>query len=140
MGSNSTGGIIALGLGVEGWSVWECIEQFEKLCDTAFTPRELHGVPGLELLAAMHHSYSRYKSKPFESILKDSFSKQSLFGGQQAHLQPPVKVAVTSTIATGQKAILLANYSRRQFSDSQGKIPSLCLELLLTISSSGLLV
>ncbi|KAL8814115.1 MAG: hypothetical protein Q9223_006639, partial [Gallowayella weberi] len=70
----STGGIIALGLGVEGWSTRTCMEHFERLCGTAFTPRKLHKIPVLDKLEVMNNDYARYKAKPFEKILQDTFS------------------------------------------------------------------
>ncbi|KAL8929810.1 MAG: hypothetical protein Q9208_000954 [Pyrenodesmia sp. 3 TL-2023] len=54
----STGGIIALGLGIEGWSTQTCIEHFERLCDTAFTPRELHKIPVLNKLEVINNDYA----------------------------------------------------------------------------------
>lgn len=36
---SSTGGLVALGLTTMNWIVEECIENFEKLCDQAFTRR-----------------------------------------------------------------------------------------------------
>lgn len=36
----STGGIIALGVGVKCWSVAECTHYFESLCKKAFTARK----------------------------------------------------------------------------------------------------
>ena len=119
----STGGIIALGLGVEGWSIDECIDHFEKLCHTAFTAREFHGVWGLEQLSAFNHKYSKFKTKPLETLLKDAFSvsEQPLFGGKQNNFHSPVKVAVTSTTETGEQALLLTNYNRSHKNDHRGK-------------------
>ncbi len=118
----STGGIIALGLGVEGWSIDKCIDQFEKLCATAFTPREFHGIWGVRQLSAISHNYSKYKTKPLEEILKTTFSlaDQPLFGGNQDHCHASVKVAVTSTTETGENALLLTNYNRSHKKDDQG--------------------
>ncbi|MCJ1354083.1 MAG: hypothetical protein MMC33_004070 [Icmadophila ericetorum] len=115
----STGGIIALAFGVEGWPVNKCIEQFLLLCDNAFTPREMHGIWGLEQLAAMNHEYSRYKTRPLEKVLKESFSEQALFGGTRDRSRSMAKVAVTATRETGQKAVLLANYNRPHENDDQ---------------------
>lgn len=123
--NHSTGGIIALGLGVEGWSVDECIKHFENLCNTAFTPRELQGVWGLEKLSAINHDFSKYKTKPLEKVLKAIFSvsDQPLFGGQHSLDNPSVKVAVTSATEIGEKALVLANYNRLEKKDNQGKWP-----------------
>ena len=138
----STGGIIALGLGVEGWSVDDCIRHFEKLCETAFTPRELHNIPVLGKLAMMNHSYSKYKTKPLEKVLKDTFSvsEQPLFGGQHTHSHSSVRTAVTSTKETGEKAVLLANYNRSHEKDDQCMYPVGILASSLKTNNSGLLV
>lgn len=106
----STGGIIALALGVKNWSTDECIERFVKLCDQAFTPRELNKIPIMKKVAVIGHG-STYKTKPLYAALRAEFGDEVLFGGQQKdNSRTRIKVAVTSTDETGQKAILLANY------------------------------
>lgn len=119
----STGGIIALGLGVEGWSVDECIGHFEKLCNLAFTPREFKDIWVLNRLSAINLNLSKYKTKPFERILQGVFllSDQPLFGGRQNHNRPSVKVALTATSETGEQPILLTNYNRSHKKDHQSK-------------------
>ena len=114
-----------MGLGVEGWSIDDCIRHFEKLCDTAFTPRELHNIPVLGKLAIINHGYTKYKTKPLEKVLKDTFSvsEQPLFGGQHNHSHSSVRTAVTSTKETGEKAVLLTNYNRSHEEDDQGRCP-----------------
>lgn len=47
---NSTGGIIALGLGAKNWSVEECTRHFEDLCHKAFTRRTGCNIPGVSWL------------------------------------------------------------------------------------------
>lgn len=112
-----------MGIGVEGWSIDKCIDNFEKLCVTAFTPRKLHGMWGFEQLAVMNHNYSKYKTKPLEEVLKATFSvsNQPLFGGKQDHCHSSVKVAVTSTTESGQTPLLLTNYNRSHKKDHLGK-------------------
>jgi patatin-like phospholipase/acyl hydrolase len=106
----STGGIIALALGVKNWSVDDCIKRFVKLCDQAFTPRELHKIPVIKKVAAFSHG-STYKTKPLYAALQEEFGNDILFGGrQQADSKNFTKVAVTSTDEVGQKAIIFANY------------------------------
>ena len=63
-------------------------------------------------LAILNHDYSKYKTRPFEDVLKTSFSvsNEPLFGGQ--HTQSFVRVAVTSTRETGSQAVILTNYNR----------------------------
>ncbi|KAL8754211.1 MAG: hypothetical protein Q9199_004499 [Rusavskia elegans] len=115
----STGGIIALGLGIEGWSTQTCIGHFERLCDTAFTPRELHKIPVLGKLEIINNDYARYKAKPFEKVLQETFtvSGQPLFGGQHNSSQSSVRTAVTATSETGDRAVLLTNYNRSHEKD-----------------------
>ncbi|KAK0515924.1 hypothetical protein JMJ35_001958 [Cladonia borealis] len=117
----STGGIIALGIGVEKWSIDECILHFEKLCVTAFTARELHNTPILGTLATINHGCSKYRTKPLEKVLKETFSvsEQPLFGGKQDYSYSSVKTAVTSTKETGEKAVLLTNYNRSHRKDAE---------------------
>lgn len=111
-GSNfsSTGGIIALALGVKHWSVDESITRFVNLCDQAFTPRELSKVPIMGTLAAFGHG-SFYKTTPLHTALQAEFGYEVLFGGPRKYDSRSVtKVAITSTDETGERAIILANY------------------------------
>ncbi|KAL8736432.1 MAG: hypothetical protein Q9166_000224 [cf. Caloplaca sp. 2 TL-2023] len=114
----STGGIIALGLGIEGWSIQDCIGHFGRLCDTAFTPRQLHNIPVLNKLETMNH-HAKYKRKPLERVLQETFtvSRQPLFGGQHSHRQSSVKTAVTATTEIADQAVLLTNYNRSHDND-----------------------
>lgn len=136
----STGGIIALGLGIEAWSIDKCIDEFEKFCSTAFTPRAFHSVPGLKQLSIRMHNYSKYKTKPLEKILKSTFSvaDQPIFGGQQNHLQSSVKVAVTATSEIGEQALLLTNYNRSHMKDDQSKCKMSKFSYDAKICDSGL--
>ena len=106
----STGGIIALALGVKNWSVDKCISHFVKLCDQAFTPRELHKVPGLQKVSALHHG-SSYKTQPLHNALQEELGSEFLFGGpRNSDSTSTTKVAVTATDEAGKKAIIFANY------------------------------
>jgi predicted acylesterase/phospholipase RssA len=83
-----------------------------RLCDEAFTPRELHGIGPLQLAATINHG-SVYKTTPLRDALRKSLGEEYLFGGKREGERPcHVNVAVTSTDETGKKAIILANYSR----------------------------
>lgn len=101
-------------MGIEGWSIHECINHFTALCTTAFTPRGIKQIPKSKNVAALGHKYSTYKTKPLEQMLKSTFlvADQPLFGSHLAYNPPLVKVAVTSTKETNHQAILLANYNR----------------------------
>lgn len=107
----SAGGIIALCLGVKGWSVEKMMREFKVLYKEAFTPREMTGVPLLQNLTNLYHG-SLYKTQPLERALKSCFSDLNLFGGIESQNEMPVRVAVTSTTALEQKAVVFANYNR----------------------------
>lgn len=111
--THSTGGIIALALGVKCWSLDECIKQFTSLCDEAFTPREFNNVPFFGKMAAINHG-SKYKTQPLHNALKTSLGTDYLFGGKKDEHSYVVKVGVTTTEELGRKAIILANYSRSE--------------------------
>lgn len=109
--AQSTGGIIALGLGIQNWTVDQCIEKFTELCKYAFTPRKLKNIPVLGKLEMVNHR-SMYKTKPFEECLQECFDERPLFGGVGSQEGYMVKVAVTSTTVMDQHAVVLANYNR----------------------------
>lgn len=114
---NSTGGIIALGLGVKQWSVGHCITEFVRLCDQAFSPREFDNVGGLTQVTTLRHG-SKYRTQPLLHALHHVFGEEHLYGGpQKAHRAYDTKVAVTATTGTGQKPVILANYSRQEESE-----------------------
>ncbi|KAK4221040.1 acyl transferase/acyl hydrolase/lysophospholipase, partial [Podospora fimiseda] len=108
-----TGGILALGLGTKNWPVNDCIHQLKELCVKAFTIREMIGIPILEKLSLFNH-HSMYKTKPLEAILKERFEAIPLFGGAApiGSAEMATKVAVTSTTAHDNGAVVIANYNR----------------------------
>ncbi|KAF1847324.1 uncharacterized protein K460DRAFT_278260 [Cucurbitaria berberidis CBS 394.84] len=105
----STGGIVALALGIKGWPIAHCIKSFKTLMLSAFTqrfPRRL--------------GKSKYETKPLDACLAETFGEETMFAGvpsDSAHgcLR---KVAVTAATETGEKAVIFANYNRK--SDSEG--------------------
>jgi predicted acylesterase/phospholipase RssA len=107
----STGGINALALGVKQWSVTYCIQMFENFCDQAFTEREFGGVWGLEKAALMNHG-SKYKATPLHDVLRETLGRKPLFGANDSLNAFKTKVAVTTTSADGNEAMVLANYNR----------------------------
>jgi predicted acylesterase/phospholipase RssA len=107
----STGGINALALGIKQWSVTCCIEMFEKFCDRAFIEREFRGVWGLEQAALMNHG-SKYKATPLHDVLREALGQKPLFGTNDSLNAYKTKVAVTTTSADGNEAMILANYNR----------------------------
>ncbi|KAI4844618.1 FabD/lysophospholipase-like protein [Aureobasidium sp. EXF-8845] len=107
----STGGINALALGVKQWSVSYCIEVFESFCNRAFIEREFRGVWGLEQAALMNHG-SKYKATPLHDVLRETLGQKPLFGANDSLNAYKIKVAVTTTSADGNEAMILANYNR----------------------------
>ncbi|KAF2475025.1 uncharacterized protein BDR25DRAFT_280671 [Lindgomyces ingoldianus] len=109
----STGGIIALALGVKQWPVGKCIEQFKRLCDQAFTPREFHDIWGLQHLATAHHG-SIWETTPLYQALLESLGDSYLFGGcQDSDASYAARVAVTTTDEIASKGVIIANYCRK---------------------------
>jgi patatin-like phospholipase/acyl hydrolase len=107
----STGGIIALALG-RNWTIDKCIREFRRLCQQAFTPRALHGIPVLQQLRTLSHG-SKYKTSQFHDALKTALGNRSIFGGlRETDTIYTPKVAVTSTNEEGRKAVVIANYNR----------------------------
>ena len=112
---SSTGGIIALGLGVKQWTVHQCVTQFVTLCDQAFTPRELGQITSW--------GYgSKYKTTPFRNALQTAFGEDLLYGGRRTtRLSYTTQVAVTATSGTGETGLVLTNYSRHEESEPSYK-------------------
>ena len=108
--NNSCGGIIALGIGVEGWSIDRCIEEFKTLCRPAFTPRRGHNIWGIAQMIQAHNG-SIYSTQPLQKALQDMFSSDPLFGGQRL-VEALSKVALTTTSAAGLQPTVLSNYNR----------------------------
>ncbi|RYP02992.1 hypothetical protein DL764_005446 [Monosporascus ibericus] len=113
MVGTGTGGVIAIGLGVNRWSVNESIKKFKAIVKEAFTPRELTNMPIFGTLSSLLHR-SVYKTQPLEKALKGYFDDQAFFGGVSVKSQhyTPAKVAVTATSVFDQQAVVLANYNR----------------------------
>lgn len=107
---NSAGGIIALGIGIEGWSVDRCIEEFKSLCRPAFTPRRGHNIWGIAQMIRAHNG-SIYSTQHLQKALQNTFSSDPLFGGQRL-VETLSKVALTTTSAAGLQPIVLSNYNR----------------------------
>ncbi|KAF2128735.1 hypothetical protein P153DRAFT_340903 [Dothidotthia symphoricarpi CBS 119687] len=107
----STGGIIALALGVKNWSLEHCTYQFKSLCSSAFTPRKGQSVPILKHIIAFKHA-AKYETTPLRNALKAAFgSEERLFGNNKKDIR--AKVAVTATDGAGKRAIVIANYNRK---------------------------
>jgi hypothetical protein len=102
----STGGILALGLGVKNWPIDQCMHRFLTLVDTAFSPKFMGGVS---------LGTTKFKTKPLEEALHESFQSEAMFGGKR-HIPPAsrCRVAVTSAKDTAERAVIFTNYNRPQ--------------------------
>ena len=90
-----------------------CTSEFVRLCEQAFTPREFNKVAGFKQATTLKHG-SKYKTQPLLRVLHDAFGAEQLYGGpRKSYLQYDTKVAVTATSGTGERAVVLANYSRQ---------------------------
>ena len=110
----SFGGIIALALGINGWSAQLCSGQFEELVlrAGAFTKRPLRDTAFQWMFKP--GSPSNYLTTSLTEALSSWFGGRSLFGPQQS------KVAVTAT-SPKLRTHILANYGRE---DNSGTIPA----------------
>ena len=121
---NSAGGIIALGLGVEGWSIDRCIEEFTCLCRPAFTPRRGHNIWGIAQMIQAHNG-SIYSTQHLQKALQDAFSSDPLFGGLRLE-ETLSKVALTTTSAAGLQPTVLSNYNRTIDQEEKSMLTSPC--------------
>ena len=108
----STGGILALGLGIKNWDVDYCMQLFLKLVDKAFTPKLLGGVT---------FGTTKYRTRPLEESLSECFKDEAIFGGvPESPIPCPRKVAVTAATETGDQAVIFTNYNRAD--DEQSRL------------------
>ena len=116
--NRSTGGIIALGLGAEHWTIEECLDKFVNLCTKAFTAHKTGP------LALLHHG-GRYKTTHLQQAIQAVFSGHVLFGGHffgaRLSSENPVKLAVTSTTESWEQAVVFTNYNRNIEQDTTYK-------------------
>lgn len=103
------------------WTVNQCVTEFVRLCDQAFTPREFSHVIGLTQATTINHG-SKYRTTPLREALHSAFGDELLYGGsRKAHLSYNIQVAVTATSGTGETPLVLANYSRPEESEPSYK-------------------
>jgi hypothetical protein len=95
-------------------TVNELIGKFIDFCDSAFSPREFHRIPGIRALAVRYHG-SKYKTRPLEKILMDQYGEELLFGGKHENDDYTTKVAVISTTDSGNQITVLGNYNRQEW-------------------------
>jgi hypothetical protein len=107
----STGGILALGLGIKNWDVKRCSELFLRMVDKAFTPKFFGGIS---------LGTNKYRTSPLEEAFSECFKDEPLFGGRR---EVPVsihrKVAVTSATETAEQAVIFTNYNRADDEQSE---------------------
>lgn len=124
---NSTGGILALGVGIKNWHVDHCTKLFLRLVEKAFTPKFLGGVT---------FGTTKYRTQPLEEALSESFRDEAIFGGVP---ETPVgctrKVAVTSATETGEEAVIFTNYNRAD--DEQSKLQNVLFTCFCANQSSS---
>ena len=118
----STGGLIALGLGVKGWDIDHCIEQFNSLCQKAFTPRGGLAMLGIARMIRARNG-SIYRTEPLQDALLSIYSDNPLFGGLRYRESPQTKVALVATSAAGLQPVVLSNYNRMQGDEEKSSIP-----------------
>ncbi|EUC48828.1 hypothetical protein COCMIDRAFT_2285 [Bipolaris oryzae ATCC 44560] len=100
----STGGLLALGLGVKNWSIEQSTRTFLNLVGNAFTTR----YPG-----GFQFMRSKYKTKPLQSALLQAFGDEAMFGGVPEDMSGSArKVAVTAATETGEEVVIFTNYNR----------------------------
>jgi hypothetical protein len=106
---NSTGGIIALGLGVENWTTPRCLGNLKNLLRRAFS--EPRAIANLD-------QKGKYRSRPLRQGLSELFDETSKLYGNFTPRGLSTRVAVTSTLVREHQSVVLANYNRE---DSWGK-------------------
>ncbi|KAI8631062.1 FabD/lysophospholipase-like protein [Xylariaceae sp. FL1651] len=110
---SSGGGLVALGIGVNGWSVDETISKFKTVAKEAFKLRDVNRIPFLEDFSAVFHG-SLYKNQPLEAVLKREFSEDYLFRSRNNSQPLSPKVVVTSSSSLGQQTTIFTNYNRSE--------------------------
>ena len=108
----STGGLIALGLTTQNWTIEECPHHLERICSKALSHHTKRSIPVLGWIR------ERYKSKSetsaFEAALKGAFSEsQHLFGDPRPSGKPGSHIKVAVTASSSGRTVILGNYNRR---------------------------
>jgi len=109
----STGGLIALGLVTQNWTIEDCLHHFAQIYSKALSHPNKRGIPVLTWIREKYNSKS--DTTAFEAALKIAYSEnQNLFGDPRPSGRPGshIQVAVTATSSAG-RTVLLANYNRR---------------------------
>ncbi|RPA74249.1 hypothetical protein BJ508DRAFT_418731 [Ascobolus immersus RN42] len=107
----SCGGLIALGLGVKGWSVQEAQKIYKQIVTRAFRERTGNNVPFVGKLIQIWNNNSKYVTKDLEDAYRDYFEETPLFGCFGDGERVGCRVAVTS-IKLDHGHVILTNYLR----------------------------
>lgn len=88
----------------------------------------------MQQISSVFFKRSKYKTGPFNEILRENFGDDLLFGGDGQERRYQRKVAVVSAHGTGQEAVILANYNRPRGDEQTGNF-SYChtLEILANV-------
>jgi hypothetical protein len=108
--SRSTGGLIALGLAVEGWGLRERGEWFKDFCFCVFGDKNIRTSAKIPFFSRVF-SPSKYGTETLETELKQMLPRKPLFGWAKNREVAQTKVAVTSTSMTG-RSVVIPNYNR----------------------------
>jgi hypothetical protein len=101
------GGLIVLGLYINGWSVEKCMERFEKLAHLAFKPRKVLNIPivsNLQEFAASIFADGLYPAENIETALKE------VFGIDNSILDPSYATAIGAKIGVPVATIQDSSY------------------------------
>ncbi|KAF3282686.1 hypothetical protein TWF970_001432 [Orbilia oligospora] len=102
---SSMGGIVALGLGVEGLPASECLERFKAISSEGFDNKLGTKTPGLKLISRRIRG-SIYLQDSYSRAIEEYFDNRK--GNITYGLRNHCRVAVTTTV--GSDARLIANY------------------------------
>lgn len=107
-----TGGLIALGLTKQGWTLDKTSFYVEHVCEKAFAKRIGRGIPGLGKVMESY-SKAKYDSDCLDTAVKETYEDLPLFGGRGiSELSAcPTKVAVIATCSNG-ASVVMADYNR----------------------------
>ena len=103
------------------WPIEKCSELFRALVKQAFTLRSGQNIKGFRLVQIFVKK-SRYETKPLQNALQHTFgSEEVLFDRIGKEHSRRLKVAVTTTSASGSKAYLLSNYNTKNTPSMQNR-------------------
>lgn len=116
----SGGGIVAAALGATKLGIDQGISAFKGLASKAFKKRTGVDIPILGKLIMAHH-HGKYKTSGLETVLKDIFGHDHLFGAPvNQGLIRNLKVGVIAT-SSNRQTFLLTNYNRPPLERKSGK-------------------